>query len=680
MITLGQEVLSDLEVALTREWLETNGIGGSASSTAAGINTRRYHSLLTASLRPPVDRYVLLSKVEEAVFLNGARYDLSSNLYPGAVYPNGYTHLVNFRLDPFPIFTFEVGGIRIEKRVFMSHGENTTVVEYDLLGPGDCTLEVRPLIAFRDYHSTTHANHSLNPEIQQESGEVSVQPYSGLPRLYFAHNAQWVGQEGEWYYNFDYPRERDRGLDAREDLFQPLVMQFRVTEGQTATVIASTESHQVNAAQSLRLREISRRASIQSLAPVDDPLAKALALAADQFIVSRSLPGSDRPLCTVIAGYPWFADWGRDTMIALPGLTLVTKRFDAARDILLAFSHAADKGMLPNRFPDLGETPEYNTVDASLWYFEAIRKYVEYTGDLEFVRKDLYKTMKSIIDWHLLGTRFGIQCGADGLISAGSPETQLTWMDAKVGDFVATPRNGKPVEIQALWYNAVRFTEYLAQAFDDAEQEKRLSGLAARTAEHFNAAFWNESTGCLYDVIQDTDQSDAQKDGAIRPNQVIALSLGYTMVPADRARAILAVVERDLLTDVGLRTLSPSDPHYIGRYQGGPVERDCAYHQGTVWPWLLGPFISAYVRFQSEGADPKIARAACEQAGKWLDGFRTGISTAGLGSIAEIFDGDAPHEAKGCLAQAWSVAEVLRVLVEDVYAIRPAGRSLPAAI
>ncbi|MDQ1472497.1 MAG: hypothetical protein QOJ99_3977 [Bryobacterales bacterium] len=657
MITFGRDVCGNLEAGLTREWLETNGIGGFASSTVPGINTRRYHGLLTASLHPPVDRYVLLSKLEETVFLNGARYDLSANLYPGAVHPTGYTYLKSFRLAPFPIFTYEIGGIELEKRIFMAHGENTTVIEYALPGPGECTLEVRPLIAFRDYHSTTHANPGLNPEITEAPGNVSVQPYEGLPGLCFGHNARWVASEGGWYYNFDYPRERERGLDSAEDLFQPLVMQFDLRAGSTAVVIASTQPHDARLAGTIREREIARRAALRANAPVNDPLVKDLTTSADQFIASRTVPGLSRPLRTVIAGYPWFADWGRDTMIALPGLTLTTGRFDIARDILLAFSKAADRGMLPNRFPDFGEATEYNTVDASLWYFEAIRKYVEYTGDLTFLQQNLYNTMKSIIDWHLHGTRFGIRCGPDGLITAGSPDTQLTWMDAKVGDFVATPRHGKPVEIQALWYNALRFTETVAQSFDDGEEAKMLADVAGRTLQSFNATFWNEEAGCLYDVVADTC------DASIRPNQVIALSLGHTMVESDRARSILAVVERELLTEFGLRTLSPNDPHYIGKYEGGRVERDSAYHQGTVWPWLLGPFITAYVRTHHDRR---------EQAGKWLAGFRGHLATAGLGSISEIFDGDAPHLPRGCFAQAWSVAEVLRALVEDIHGIRPA--------
>jgi glycogen debranching enzyme len=631
VISLGEEVCRDPESSLQREWLETNGIGGFASASVAGANTRRYHGLLTAALHPPVGRYVLLSKLEETVFLNGERYELSCNLYPGTTHPQGYKFLKKFRLDPFPVFTYEVGGVEIEKRVFMVRGENTTVVDYEVSENATCALELRPLIAFRDYHSLTRANDALNQKFTQTPGEITLYPYSGLPPLYLAHNARWIVHESAWYYNFQYPRERERGLDFQEDLFQPLTMQFDLGPGANATVIASTQSHP-----SLDIPRPVR--------PESDPLSAA----ANQFIVTRS--GN---LHTVIAGYHWFADWGRDTMIALPGLTLATGRFDIARDILRAFSRAADKGMLPNRFPDAGEQPEYNTVDASLWYFEAIRKFVEYTGDVALVRNELYGTMTGILDWHIAGTRYDIHCEPDGLIAAGTPQTQLTWMDAKAGDFVATPRNGKPVEIQALWYNALRFTASLAGQFGEPARVQRLAEIADRAAENFIPQFWNEQAGCLYDVV-DGDR----KDASLRPNQAIALSLGYTMVPAEKAKAILAVVERELLTPYGLRTLSPSDPRYCARYEGDQMRRDSAYHQGTVWPWLLGPFITAYVKTHGP--------ASREKARGWLSHFESHLSEAGLGSVSEIFDGDAPHTPRGCIAQAWSVAELLRVSREDL--------------
>ena len=625
-----------LDELVRKEWLETNGLGGYASSTTAGINTRRYHGLLVAALRPPVERYVLLSRLEETLVVGGERFDLAANYYPGAVHPEGWRYLREFRAQPFPTFFYSAGGVEVEKRIFMPHGENTVVVEWDIRG-GEATLEVRPLIAFRDYHSTTHANGSLDPAVEVGEGVASVRPYAGLPALHLAHTAAGVGTGPGWYYNFEYPIERERGLDDREDLYGPLVLRY---QGQRAVLIASLEPHAAGDAEALRRREVDRRTTIACRGP--------LALAADQYIVRR---GQGK---TIIAGYHWFSDWGRDTMIALPGLTLVTGQFDVARDILLEFARHVSQGMVPNRFPDAGEEPEYNTVDATLWFFEAIRAYVDYTGDVALVREKLYAVLKSIVHWHLMGTRFGIRADTDRLLASGAPGAQLTWMDAKVGDWVVTPRHGKPVEVQALWYNALRILEGFAVEFDDPDAAEILGGIAARVRESFLAQFWCEQTGCFYDGI-----NGEQRDASIRPNQVIALALHHTMPTAERARAALSVVERELLTPMGLRTLAPSDPSYVGRYEGPPHQRDAAYHQGTVWPWLLGRFVTAYVR--AHGDTPE----ARERGRAFLAPLERELAEGCVGQLAEIFDGDAPHRRRGCCAQAWSVAEVLRALVEN---------------
>ena len=612
-IQFDRTVCGDLAAALKHEWLETNGLGGFASSTITGANTRRYHGLLVAATQPPAVRHLLLSKMEETLVVDGARFDLSTNLYPGTVHPEGYRYLTQFRLDPFPVFTFEAGGVSIEKRVFMVQGENTVVVEYRTTHPA-CALELRPLIAFRGYHDLTQANRELNSAFDESDSLVSIQPYPSLPRLWFAHNANAIAKESAWYFNFEYPIERERGLDFHEDLFCPFVFKFDMKAEEPATVIASTLAHRVVDA-------------------VPEPHAPAdpLLVAADQFIVRRG------QFHSVIAGYPWFADWGRDTMIALPGLTLATGRFDTARDILLAFAGALDQGMLPNRFTD--SAPEYNTADATLWFFEAIRQYLVYTNDAAFVRTQLYEKLKDIIGWHVRGTRFGIHMDTDGLLAAGDPSTSLTWMDARVDGRPITPRNGKPVEIQALWYNALRFLGRLAQDFSDDAARTLHGDLASNVAQNFDRAFWSEHLGFYADLVDDGVQ-----DLSLRPNQVIALSLGYSAVPDDHASRILEAVETHLLTPFGLRTLSPFDPPYVGRYEGSPEERDSAYHQGTVWPWLLGPFITA-------------ARKGPEL----LSPLREFLVTRGTGQLPEIFDGDAPHEPRGCFAQAWSVAEVLRV-------------------
>jgi predicted glycogen debranching enzyme len=663
MICFDHESCRNLDSALQKEWLETNGLGGFASSTIAGLNTRRYHGLLTAAVNPPVGRMALLSKLEETVVIAGNRYDLSANQYPGAIHPQGHQYLKQFRLDPFPVFTYEVEGIEIEKSVFMIHGENSTVIQYELRGEAtDCVLEVRPLIAFRDYHSTMHENGALNPRVEVEPNLATLRPYDGVPTLHLAHNAAELDLNGWWYRNFEYQVERERGLDFREDLFSPCALKFDLGHRGRAAIIASTEQRDVNRVFDYRQDEINRRQAALTVYPDADELIRTLVAAADQYIVARG----DRK--TVIAGYHWFGDWGRDTMIALPGLTLVTGRDDAAKSVLLAFAQFVDRGMLPNRFPDAGEEPEYNTVDATLWYFEALRALLQYAGDYEFIQSELYPVLTEIIDWHERGTRYGIRVDEDGLLHSGEPGVQLTWMDARVDGREVTPRTGKAVEIQALWYNALCVMEHLAHEFGDGEGEKRYSRMAARARHSFNELFWNEDAGCLFDVVD-----GEARDGSIRPNQIFAVSLTHTMLSREKSIQVVAVVERDLLTPYGLRSLSPNDPQYRGRYEGGPSERDGVYHQGTVWAWLMGPFITAYLKVNGNTRKNRM------RAAQWLEAFHQHFREAGLGQVSEIFDGDAPHTARGCVAQAWSVAELLRAAAEDVYAIKPAKHKATVA-
>jgi predicted glycogen debranching enzyme len=661
MIRFGQDVCSDLDAALRREWLETNGLGGFASSTIVGLNTRRYHGLLVAATKPPVGRYVLLSKLEETLLLDGRAFDLSANRYPSVVHPQGFRYLKQFHLDPLPIFTYEIEGVEIEKTVFMVQGENSTIVQYRLGGKSGSEslaqkieLELRPLIAFRDYHSTTHENGALNSTVESAPGLASITPYPGLPSLHLAHNAGQFGSGSNWYRNFEYDAERERGLDFVEDLFNPCVLRFDLRPESAAAVIASTERRDAAKVDEYLQAEISRRRSNAMRTPVEDDFVKALTAAADQFIVAR---GEQK---TVIAGYHWFSDWGRDTMIALPGLTLPLKRYDLAQSILRTFSQHVDRGMLPNRFPDAGETAEYNTVDATLWFFEAVRAYVAYTSDLEFVRNDLYGVLTDIVSCHVRGTRFGIKVDSDGLLNSGEPGVALTWMDARVGDWVVTPRRGKPVEIQALWYNALCVLEDLAGRLGDETSRQRYESMAALTKWNFNRLFWNEKPGCLYDVVD-----GGLPDASIRPNQILAVSLPHTMLNPERAKRVVDVVQQHLLTPLGLRTLAPSDPQYCGRYTGGPASRDGAYHQGTVWPWLIGPFLTGYIKVHGGG------KPARRQAQSWLSAFKEHLTDSGLGQVSEIFDGDAPHRPVGCIAQAWSVAELLRATVEDIHGVRP---------
>jgi predicted glycogen debranching enzyme len=658
MIRFDHTKCNNLDAALQREWLETNGLGGFASSTIASLNTRRYHGLLVAATQPPVGRMVLLSKLEETLTVDDLPFELSANEYPGTIHPRGFEFLQEFRLDPFPTFVFEAGGIQLVKTIFMIQGENATVVRYELAQSSAgkaIQLEIRPLIAFRDYHSLTRENSALNPTVTLEAGMASISPYYGLPTLYLAHNAHNIHAEGGWYRNFEYQVERDRGLECIEDLYNPCTLAFDLAAG-PVTLIASVRRFDVTQAEEIRAAEINRRLSTVSHSPSGDDVAKTLTTAANQFIVARN---ADQ---TVIAGYPWFSDWGRDTMISLPGLTLPAQRFDVARGILRTFAQAISQGMLPNRFPDAGETPEYNTVDATLWYFEAVRAYLAATSDTSFVRTELYNVLADIVAWHIRGTRYNIRVDSDGLLNAGADGVQLTWMDAKVGERVITPRRGKPVEIQALWYNALCVMEDLATEFDDVHGRKQYGTMAGLARWSFNQIFWRETEGCLYDVVESCtvgdDGAEVHKDASIRPNQIFAVSLHYTMVSQERANRIVEMVREHLLTPYGLRTLSPSDPDYRGHYIGSPAERDAAYHQGTVWPWLMGPFVSAYLRVNAK------SDAALQQSAEWLGPLQEYLMGEGVGQLPEIFEGDLPHHPCGCFAQAWSVAELMRIRME----------------
>lgn len=632
------------------EWLETNGLGGFASSSVIGLNTRRYHGLLTAAIKPPVGRVLLISKLEEVLVADGVRYELGSNRFPGGVFPAGHSLLEEFSLDPFPRWVYRAGKIQLTKSVFMPQGQNAVVVEYTITTTDGAdfsgfTLELRPLLAFRDFHSLTHENQVFDSALTIRGNLISIQPYADLPRMYLSHNGGVVQTTNCWYREFEYVEEKERGLDFVEDLHNPFVLSF--SDIGTIQIIAADTAIDANCAGEMRERELRRREALTIDGASPAPLVSALCRAADQFLVQR---GDGQ---TIIAGYPWFSDWGRDTMISLPGLTLATGRFEAARGILRSFSRYVSQGMLPNRFPDQGEEPEYNTVDATLWYFEAIRAYVERSGDFDLVAKELYPVLSDIIDWHLKGTRFGIGADSDGLLKSGVPGVQLTWMDAKVGELVITPRTGKAVEIQALWYSAlVVFAEFAGRVGDFGRQQK-IRELVENVRLEFEASFWNSDEECLFDVID-----GEYRDGAVRPNQLLAVSLHHSLLEGERARKVVEVVRDRLLTPRGLRTLDPHDYKYQGRYGGDISHRDGAYHQGTVWPWLLGPFISAYIKVNGRTDESlSFVKDLIEQ-------FSIHLREAGLGSISEVFDGDAPHRPGGCIAQAWSVAEILRVLVE----------------
>lgn len=643
MISFDRDICNDLDAATSREWLETNGIGGFACGTISGASTRRYHSILTAAVDPPLGRLSILSKYEETLIVDGEEFELSTNRFPGAVQPDGYRFISSFALDPFPTWTYNAGGVELIKTIFMVHGSNAAVCEWSIRDAGTAaaiSLEVRPLISFVDYHHLQHANAEFDTGYTEIENTVSVKPYADKPPLNIIHNADAVAASGHWYRNFEYAIERERGFDFYEDLFQPFVLKYDLAT--PAHAIASTDEGFLGDAAELRLSEIARRDELNAAAGAEDDNTKVLVQAADQFIVKRGDGHS------IIAGYPWFSDWGRDTMIALSGLTLATNRPTIARDIIVEYSRHISQGMIPNRFPDESETADYNTVDATLWYFEAVRAYVESTGDLDLIKKSLYDKLVGIIDWHVRGTRYEIHVDTDGLLYAGEAGTQLTWMDAKIGSAVITPRIGKPVEIQALWYNALRIMSEYANRLKKPEDVRRFKALAELCDQSFNALFWNNAEQCLFDVVD-----KGERDASVRPNQIFAVSLANSMLNPERARKVVDKVAAELLTPVGLRSLSPRDKRYCPIYIGSPLARDSAYHQGTVWAWPIGGFIDAYRRIYPDRE---------ETVAEMLNGLTAHLNEAGVGQISEIFDADEPHRPRGCFAQAWSVAELLRVL------------------
>jgi len=643
------------------EWLETNGIGGFASGTVSGVATRRYHALLIAALSPPTDRFVSLASLEEAVYgPNGTVVALAANAYEGAIHPRGYEYLESFEPYPFPTWTYRLpDGTRIAKSVAMLYGENTTLIRYTLLEGGGGELGVRPHLVWRDYHSLFRADDLYTRGVTLLPDSLRYQPTPDRPALTIRHTFRDVDTRSWWVYRKRYAIEADeRGLDYLEDQWSPCEFRTFLSRAHpTVFLVATVEPDVAEDASASLERERQRREGLWevcSVAPdVDEAVGAALrewSVRAEDFLVRRG----DRHW-TVIAGYPWFTDWGRDTMIALPGLTLARGQNDRARDILASYASFCDRGMIPNRFPDVGETPSYNTVDATLWFIEAIRRYAECVPGDPILREEWYPLLRDILEAHRIGTRYGIRVDADGLLRAGEAGTQLTWMDAKIGDWVVTPRIGKPVEVNALWYNALRTVASFAERFDDAPTATRCQAEASQTREAFRRRFPNPMTGGLFDVVDGPDGEDP----TLRPNQIIAVSLPYRMLDNATERSVVELVDTLLYTPFGLRTLPPNHPNYAATYEGDPYRRDASYHQGPVWGWLWGPFVTAYGNAFGRG------RAFRSRLLEWLGVLVSRRDAPGIGGIAELYDGRVPHRARGCPWQAWSLAEVLRVAHEE---------------
>jgi predicted glycogen debranching enzyme len=644
-MTFTADQLQDFVFSSNLEWLETNGIGGYASGTVAGTNSRRYHGLLVAATKPPLGRMVVLSKLEETIVVGDNRVELSSNQFPGAVHPEGHKYLRSFRRDVFPEFEFQAGDFRLKKTIAAIHGENTTVIVYEVLdAPEEFNFELLPLYACKDFHSEARANDSLHFHYLFDDDTFRTMNYQECPELFITVPGSTFIEQRNWHYNFEHLVEHYRGLDFKEDLYSHGRFSVKLKKGARLGIIVSTEAPLNRDAVQLLNDERVRRNGLIKKFDGQEALRR-LALAADQFIVKRG------ELHTIIAGYPWFSDWGRDTMISLPGLCLVTGRHEEYKQILTAFADHISDGMIPNRFPDYDETPEYNTIDATLWFFVAVYKYYQATSDKAFL-KPLMPVLKDIIDWHYRGTRYNICVDADDeLLGGGHEGVQLTWMDVKVKDWVVTPRRTKPVEINALWYNTLmamsHFQRDVGSNADGAEYERR----ASRVLASFNEKFWNSTRKCLYDCI-DNDY----KYPDMRPNQVFAISLPFPLLSKERATAVLKMVGQYLLTTRGLRSLEQSHHDYKGNYSGDVWNRDCAYHQGTVWSYLIGPYIDALMFVKGENGR--------KEASALFSQFLLHLDERGVGTISEIFDGDTPHRPEGCIAQAWGVAEALRVAVE----------------
>ena len=637
-----KEVLRNFQEAIQHEWLETNGLGGWASSSIIGCNTRRYHGLLVAAIVPPTERMALVSKLEEKIVVDNQQFELGVNNYGGVIHPNGNQHQVSFTRDLFPKFVYEVPGIRLEKTIAMVHGENTTLVIYRVTeATRPFNLELLPLFSVRGYHRLVRSNGDVHYDASFTGDIFQTKVYNGTPEIFFKVPGARYHHDPRWWFHFNYDKERERGLDFVEDLFAYGEFSVELKEGDALGIVISTDDPSTKDAFELLARETSRRQSLLENQPDDETL-RQLVLAADQFIVKR---GED--LKTVIAGYHWFTDWSRDTMISLPGLCLSTGRYEDAKKILAAFAKNVSQGMLPNRFQDNGEEPEYNTVDGTLWYFIAIYKYLQATGDEQFVLGELLPVLKDIIEWHFKGTRYSIHATDDGLLYSGEPGVQLTWMDVKIGDWVVTPRTGKAVEINALWYNALCIYAKLLELNGNTAEAVAINEKAHLARKSFNEQFWNEQNGYLYDVV-----NGDYKDDTLRPNQLFAVSLPFNLVDSEKGRGIVKTVTEKLYTLVGLRTLSPDNPSYSRCYEGDPSKRDSCYHQGTVWSWLLGPYVDALVKL---GSDKSLVKNVIEN-------FSYHLNEACLGSVSEIFDAEFPHTPRGCVAQAWGVGEILRVI------------------
>lgn len=626
------------------EWLETDGLGGYAMGRADGVRARRYHALLTAASTPPTGRCTLVSGVDVYVKTVGGTYAISSQRYtPDVTHPDGAGRIVEFSNIPWPTWHYRLpDGTEVVQELTMQHGTPIVVMSWRLLQHTDAQLMVRPYFAVRDSHSLTHENPDFVFAAVQVGLRIDWRPYATLPAISAITNGQYH-PEPVWYHNFQYDDERERGLPFVEDLASPGTLHFSLTQ-ELAVIAFASHTSATSRLLDLLATDIYERVS-ESERTRRATFPSMLHRAADAFIVRRA---SGR---TIVAGYPWFADWGRDTFIAVRGLCIAGGRVDDAGEILREWAGHVSEGMSPNYFPENGQDAEYNSVDASLWFVVAVYEYLKVAARRRrFAQSELEvfeAAVTSIVEGYQNGTRFGIKADESGLLSAGVKGVQITWMDAKVGEWVVTPRIGKPVEIQALWINALRIA---------ARWNPKWRALANLAQSEFTQRFWNEATGCLFDVVE-VDHEPGRVDASIRPNQLLAVGgLPWAVLEGVQAERVMAVVESQLWTVAGVRSLAPNDPSFVGHYGGDVVHRDGAYHQGTVWPWLAGAFVEGWVRVRGGTDDVKR-----EARARFLEPMLAHYAATSPGQLGEIADGNAPHRARGCPFQAWSVGEALRL-------------------
>lgn len=657
---LNKDALTPMSVGVQKEWVLTNGIGGYAGSSVTGAHARKHHGYLIASLHPPVERFVILSKINECLIRSSGKKDFTVEQYlagdGSTAYREGIEYLNSFTYDGLVHFTTKAPEFTMTKTLAFEHGKNTIAISYDIQNDGAAaTLVLTPLFNYRVHHDASTVD-TLKFDTAYEQPEIRLVPQQNknITIRLFTDDGTVVPCEEKYTTGMQLQKELDVESDALDDNYTPYQIEFPLDAGchKKISIVCTIEDAYEKDAFATAATEMARFDALEKKAGYHDELAETLTISADHFLAYRQSTG----LMTVLAGLPWFTDWGRDTMIALTGLTLATGRYQDARDILTTFARYVHHGMVPNMFPDEGTAPLYNTADASMWYFYAVGKYLEYTGtpeDYAFVQETIYPKLKEIIAAYEHGTDFSIYMEEDGLIHAGSGLDQVTWMDVRVGDWVATPRHGKPVEINALWYHALCLMEEWATRF--GEDASHYAALAAHAKESFTKEFWNEKDGCLYDVVD-----GLEGDATLRPNQIYAVSLPHRMLDADKEKKIVDKVYEKLYAKTGLRSLSPDDKEYHPTYEGCLDKRDHAYHQGTSWGFLLGGFLTAYVHVYGT------SKEVITRVDAMLDATREQFYHGCIGSIAEIFDGNEPHTSRGCYAQAWSVGEILRAYTEDI--------------